>query len=412
MTSSSMRRSALLIFLLLASVAAADEVKTEFGGHTKLRLVGQSFPDDSLFKDLVGANALDVTADLRLSLAFKSGHWTFDSAYQLVGLQGDTIRSGGGLPNDDRRLFNLTDVLTEGGDSALLHRLDRLWVGYASEKTVVRFGRQALSWGNGLVYAPMDLVNPFNPAAIDTEYKAGDDMLYLQYLQDNGNDLQAAYVARRNPVTGDAEGDQATAAVKYHGFAGPAEFDLLVAQSYGDTTVGIGVGHPLGGAVWSADLVVTDASADTRMQFVSNLMYSWIWGGKNMSGALEYYYNGFGQESSRYDPAAIAGNPDLALRVARGELFTVGRHYLAANVLVEMTPLWTVTPTLLVNLGDPSALFQFVTSYSLSDNMTLLGSLNVPLGANGSEFGGIATAFPNRYLSVDAGVFAQIAWYF
>ena len=44
--------------------------------------------------------------------------------------------------------------------------------------------------------------------------------------------------------------------------------------------------------------------------------------------------------------------------------------------------------------------------------MTLLGSLNVPLGANGSEFGGIATAFPNRYLSVDANVFAQIAWYF
>jgi hypothetical protein len=77
-----------------------------------------------------------------------------------------------------------------------------------------------------------------------------------------------------------------------------------------------------------------------------------------------------------------------------------------------MTPLWSVTPTLLVNVGDPSALFQFVTSYSLSDNMTLLGSLNLPIGANGSEFGGVETAVANRYLSVDAGVFAQIAWYF
>jgi hypothetical protein len=38
----------------------------------------------------------------------------------------------------------------------------------------------------------MDLVNPFDPASIDTEYKAGDDMLYVQYLQDNGNDMQAA----------------------------------------------------------------------------------------------------------------------------------------------------------------------------------------------------------------------------
>ena len=29
---------------------------------------------------------------------------------------------------------------------------------------MVRVGRQALSWGNGLSYAPMDLVNPFDPA--------------------------------------------------------------------------------------------------------------------------------------------------------------------------------------------------------------------------------------------------------
>jgi hypothetical protein len=327
-------------------------------------------------------------------------------------LQGDSLALRGGPPNDDRRLFNFSDVITEGGDSAILHRLDRFWVGYTSEKTVVRLGRQALSWGNGLVYAPMDLVNPFNPAAIDTEYKAGDDMLYLQYLQDNGNDIQMAYVARRDPLTGDVEADHATAAAKYHGFAGVAEFDLLIAHSYGDTVIGIGAGHPVGGAVWSADLVVTDTELDTRVQVVTNLMYSWILGGKNMSGAVEYYYNGFGQGSGRYDPASMAGNPDLAARLSRGELFTAGRHYVAGNVMVEMTPLWTLTPTLLVNATDPSALFQLVSSYSLSDNATLLGSLNLPVGPNGSEFGGVETAFPDRYLSIDAGLFLQVAWYF
>jgi hypothetical protein len=407
-----MRRSVPLIFLLLAAVAAAEDVKTEFGGHTKLRVVGQSFPENSLYRDLAGASAFDTTAELRLNLKLNSGYWTFDSAYQLVGLQGDSLALRGGPPNDDRRLFNFSDVITEGGDSAILHRLDRFWVRYTSEKTVVRLGRQALSWGNGLVYAPMDLVNPFNPAAIDTEYKAGDDMLYLQYLQDNGNDIQMAYVARRDPLTGDVEADHATAAAKYHGFAGVAEFDLLIAHSYGDTVIGIGAGHPVGGAVWSADLVVTDTELDTRVQVVTNLMYSWILGGKNMSGAVEYYYNGFGQGSGRYDPASMAGNPDLAARLSRGELFTAGRHYVAGNVMVEMTPLWTLTPTLLVNATDPSALFQLVSSYSLSDNATLLGSLNLPVGPNGSEFGGVETAFPDRYLSIDAGLFLQVAWYF
>ena len=407
-----MLRSLILALLLLASIAVADDVKSEFGGHTKFRLVGRSFPDNSLFRDQVGSEALDITAALRLNLKLTSGHWTFDSAYQLAGLQGDSFRLGGGLPSDDRRLFDFSDVISEGSDSAILHRLDRFWIGFASEKTVVRLGRQALSWGNGLAYAPMDLVNPFNPASIDTEYKAGDDMMYLQYLQDNGNDVQAAYVARRNLASGDVEADEATAAVKYQGFAGEGEFDLLLARGYGDTVLGVGMSHAIGGAVWSADLVVTDTDADTYAQFVTNLMYSWVWKDTNMSGGFEYYFNGFGQMGSRYGPASMAANPDLLARLLRGELFTAGRHYLAANVMMELTPLWTLTPTLLVNAADPSSLFQLVTNYSLSDNMTFLASLNVPLGASGSEFGGIETGVPNRYLSTDAGLFAQIAWYF
>jgi hypothetical protein len=406
-----MRLSAALIFLALATTAGADELATEFGGHTKFRAVNQSYPEDSLFRDFVGSDLLDVGADLRLKLKLNSDRWTFDTAYQLVGLQGDGLKLTG-PPNDDRRQLDLTHIISEGSDSAILHRLDRLWLGYTSEKAVIRLGRQALSWGNGLAYAPMDLVNPFDPASIDTEYKAGDDMLYVQYLQDSGNDIQEAYVFRRNVVTGESTSDAATAAIKYHGFAGDAEYDLLVARSYGDAVIGVGAGRGIGGAVWSADLVVTDTELDTYVQFVTNAMYSWVWGGKNMSGSLEYYFNGFGQRGGRYDPAGLAGNPDLLVRVSRGELFTLGRHYLSANVMIEMSPLWILTPTVFMNVEDPSALFQLVTTYSLSDNITFLGSVNIPVGPSGSEFGGIESGVPDRYLSTGMGLFAQFAWYF
>ena len=76
-----------------------------------------------------------------------------------------------------------------------------------------------------------------------------------------------------------------------------------------------------------------------------------------------------------------------------------------------MTPLWSLTPTLLANIADPSALLQLVTSFSLSDDMTFLASLNLPLGRNGSEFGGIESG-DSLYLSTGPGVFAQLAWYF
>ena len=397
-----MRPELILILLLLPAFAGADQVSTDFGGHTKLRVVGQSYPSDSVYYDLAGSSAFDTSAALRLKLNLRSGGWTFDSAYQLIGLHSETLTLRG-LPNDDHRFLDLTDVIDSSDDAALLHRLDRLWVGYASEKTVLRFGRQALSWGNGLAYAPMDLVNPFDPAAIDTEYKTGDDMLYLQYLQDNGNDIQAAWVLRRDLVSGDVESDASTMAVKYHGFAGAAEFDLLVAQSYGDAVLGVGASRGIGGAVWSADLVVTDTDRDTYAQFVTNLMYSWIWAGRNMSGALEYYFNDFGGDLT---------NPDLLDRLLRGELYATGRHYIAANVLIEMSPLWSVQPTALWNLEDPSALLQLVTTYSLGDNLAFLASLNVPLGPNGTEFGGLEVAIPDRYLSFDASLFAQLAWYF
>ncbi len=80
--------------------------------------------------------------------------------------------------------------------------------------------------------------------------------------------------------------------------------------------------------------------------------------------------------------------------------------------MIEMSPLWTITPTLIGNVDDPSALFQFVTQYSLGDDLTFLGSLNIPFGSNGTEFGGPESGVPGRYLSFDAGVFAQLAWYF
>ena len=380
MTSTKMRPSYAFLLLVVSTVALADGNSYEFGGHSKLRLLAQSYPDDSLFRDVIGANSVDGAGELRLDFSARRDKWSLHADYQLIAINSDFLVAG--LPKDDNRLFDLTSVLDDSEKNAVLHRLDRFWVGYAGEKTVVRFGRQALSWGNGLIYAPMDLVNPFDPATIDTEYKTGDDMLYLQYLRDGGDDVQGAIVFRRNVLTGDVESGEATVALKYHGFAGEHEYDVLVAENYDNTVVGVGHARSAGGAIWRGDVVVTDSSDDTYVEVVTNLSYSWVWGARNMSGAVEYYYDGF------------------------------DRHYVAGSLTIEMSPLWMLMPTLLSNVNDPGGLLQVVTQYSLSDNMTFLGSLNIPLGANGTEFGGPDSGVPGRYLSTEAGIFAQLAWYF
>ena len=398
----------------------AQETKYDFGGHTKGRLLGQTFPDNSAFKQLAGSSSLDIESDLRLNLEASRGRWSFDAAYQLFAGYGDRINPAGQLPggpgnrlaNDDRRFFNLTKTIDDDGKFVALHRLDRLWVGYANDKAVVRLGRQALSWGNGLFFSPMDIVNPFDPTTIDTEYKAGDDMLYGQYLRDNGDDIQVSYVARRDIVSGDAKFDESTAAVKYHGIAGNAEYDLLVASHYGEATLAVGGNRSIGGAVWRGDLVVTDAASGSKVQFVTNLSYSWVWGGKNVSGLVEYYFDEFGQPAGHYDSSSLAQNPVLLQRLARGQSFTIGRHYVAGGLTIEMTPLWILAPNVFANAEDGSALLQIVTRNNLSEDMEFIGALNIPLGPDGSEYGGIALDIPGVFLSTDLALFAQMAWYF
>jgi hypothetical protein len=292
-----------------------------------------------------------------------------------------------------------------------VHRLDRIYLGITGKKTVVRIGRQAVSWGNGLIYTVMDFFNPFDPAAVDKEYKTGDDMLYGQYLKQNGDDIQAVWVVRRD-IDGNVSSDVDSIAAKYHGFSGDREYDLLLAQHFDDTIIALGGLTDISGALWRGDITLTDTQSDNVFSLVTSLTYSWVGWGHNISGIAEYFYNGFGQADENYSPAALAANPDLVERLARGELFTLGRHYLALSALIEMTPLWLVTPNAFINIGDGSLLAQLVTSYDLKQDLQILAALSVPVGAAGTEYGGIDSGIAGKQLSSGASIYAQLAWYF
>ncbi len=414
-----MRLERLAPLLLLALAGTSPAADSEFSGHIKARALAERFPSDSLFADLAGSQSLDLESDLRLNLRWRDRAWSVEANAQLFALHGDRIEYTRNLignlafpvqrlPDDARRLFDLTTVLSDSGKTATLARFDRMSLTWTGEKAVLRFGRQALSWGNGLFYGPMDLVNPFDPATIDTEFKVGDDMLYAQYLKDNGNDVQAAWVVRRDPASGRIAGDTATHAVKYHGLAGAAEYDLLLAHHYGDAVLGVGGSAGVGGAVVRGDVVLTRTSGRAYAQFVSSINYSWTALSKNVTGGIEYYFNGFGSGGT-YAPGT---RPALDERLARGELFTLGRHYLAATLTIEVSPLWTVSPLVLTNLRDPSALLQLTTQGSLSDDAVFIATLSVPTGPAGSEFGGIEAGPPGQTLARGPSVFLQLAWYF
>ena len=99
---------------------------------------------------------------------------------------------------------------------------------------------------------------------------------------------------------------------------------------------------------------------------------------------VEYYFKGLGQDD--YQDAVL--DPAIAERVARGELFALGRNYLSGHIQLELHPLFKVFVTSINNVEDPSGILQPHATWDITQNLQLTGGVNVSYGAKGTEFGG------------------------
>jgi hypothetical protein len=415
------RRAAILLTAVLLCAAAEKLPAWELRGHVKPQALVTDIPANSLLQDLTEDPSRDIGIDARVNLGDAADNWSWQADYQFLAQQGDQTelsqQSGfpgfapKPIPDDERRVFDLTHRSSPRDDRVVAHRIDRLYLGYTTERSVFKIGRQAVSWGNGLIYNPVDFFNPFDPAAIDTEYKTGDDMLYSQYLFDSGDDLQAVWVGRRND-DGKVTNEVSSIAAKYHLFSGTREMDLLAARHYGEDILAVGGSIDIGGAVWRGDLMLTDSGDEGVTSAVLSWSYSLVAWQKNTSAIVEYFHNGFGIDDGNYDPEALAANPGLTARLQRGELFTLAQNYLGAAVTVELSPLWILTTSLFDNLDDNSLLLQLSSRHDLEQDLQLLLALNLPQGDDGSEFGGIDPGIDGRPLAYGASAFAQLGWYF
>ncbi|PLW82178.1 hypothetical protein CWI75_10340 [Kineobactrum sediminis] len=413
----------------LRATAVEGMPDPDIHGHVKYRYLTARYPEHSIYHHWYGETSSDHLLDSRFKFSFREGRFDLQVDYQIQALHSDLLRTrqvtgspqpGQAYPEDDRRFVDLTKVVSEGRDTAILHRLDRFNIGYSSDQLVLRAGRQVLSWGNGLMFNPVDFFNPFDPVALDTEYKVGDDMLYGQYLFADGDDIQAVAVGRRNSRDS-VTADESSFVVKYHGWlddrvawvglAG-AELDLLAGVHFEQTILAAGLVKSMGGAIWRGDLMFTDTDEGGVLSAVANLSYSWTWGETNISGTAEYYHNGFGLDDGRYRLPRVLRDDALQARLGRGELFTLGRNYLGLAATIELTPLWLLTPTFLVNLDDQSALLQLGSRHDLAQDWHLIAALNLPLGPKGSEYGGIKSGFRDTTLASEGGLFVQLAYYF
>jgi hypothetical protein len=334
----------ILLYLLNITNVIAEE-DWSFGGHSKYHVIATD-------------NTVDHFLDLRLKAEKRWDRWQTNIHYEVLGFKGDEIGS---------------DVV---------QRLDRLFVAYNGEQVVLRFGRQAISWGNGLVFQPLDIFSPFSPTEIDKEYKTGDDMLYGQWLFENGDDLQLILLPRNKIES------ESSFALKYRGtYQDEWNFDLIAARHFDENVFGLGLSKNILEAMWRFDMSLTQLKdGDTAISLVTNINYSWVWFEKNFSGFIEYYHNGI-------DGIALQN------RLERGELYTQGSDYLSQGIQIELHPLFNIHATWINNLEDNNGIFQIRGIYDWAENLQLVAWLDETYGDT-AEF------------AIDRQAYMRVIYYF
>ncbi len=384
---------------------ATESTRMQWGGHIRLRGKGSLYEDDSIYEAIDDDPFFDGSAELRLKNRMDIGsRTTFETHYESIASGGDTrkndrelakrfggqpdVEAGTGEVSDKRRLMDLTGVIEDYDGHVWYHRLDRLVLTLRPSWGTVRLGRQALTWGNGMLFNPMDLFNPFAPTEVERDYKTGDDMASFTFnIQDFG-DWQILLVPRRDPDTGNAKWEETSVASKIHFASGVTEYDLMAAKHYEEEVLGFGATGYLGSAAWRTSLTTAFLPEGNGAHFTwdANLDYSWVWKDKNFYGVIELYYNGLGE--SDYSSAAV--DPVIAERLSRGEMFTLGRWYAAGQLQIELTPLLNFYVNVINNMEDPSGIVQPRLIWNMTQNSEITLGAGLPYGSSGAEFGGFS----------------------
>ena len=353
-----------------------------------------ALPSENYQRQLGGTPTIDNSADLRLMFKREFGplgieidhstNWTRGDAIGLALNESMTLDQ---TPStDDSRIFDLTWPISDSEKQRTIHRFDRLAFEYRKGSTAVTIGRQAVSWGSGFVFNPLDLFNPFAPTTVDTDYKSGDDLLSVEHLFANGSDLQILGVGHR--VGGELDGSSSSFGAKWHGFWGISELEFVLARHFEDEILGAMLRVPIGGAMIRSDLVGNRTKeGDWYYSGIVNADYSFGLFDRMAYVFMEYFHNDFGVRELDEDGVILP--QALSERLNRGELFNLMRDYVALGATYQWHPLLVQSTSVIVNLQDKSTLLQTSLSFDPGDHSRLELGFVASLGEEGKEFGGI-----------------------
>ncbi len=256
----------------------------------------------------------------------------------------------------------------------------RAWIGVEDEGGALRAGRQRIAWGTGKIWNPTDVLNPYQPTAIERDERRGVDALYAR--KGLGALGQAEFV-----WAGEDRWVDHQLLARGHGNLGGVDASLLGGKIAGSTAAFM-VGGDFAGTLadgtlhgewgyfhpqwrtpyWKAGVGWDYTFADETK----------VPGLKNAAFVFEYYHAGNGVTDTRkYD-----FQPVLA-----GKEVSVAQDYFGASVSKDLHPLLKLEAFALLNADDGSTFFTPSLTWNALNDLYLTFALQRFSGEKRTEYG-------------------------
>lgn len=386
-----MCRVARICYLVLLLTGISVQA-IESSGRVKLFSSAGSLPSTDVLQTNVGDILTDVRLDFRAMFKQTLGSFRidFEPTITWTGGEATSLLSSAGLPieqlpgNDSLRYFDWSNTVVDTKDHRVVTRVDRFAIRYRQMNWSLSAGRQAVSWGNGLTFQPLDLFSPFAPTTIDREFKPGVDSILFESLLGESAELQLLLIERR-----ENEGFESasTAAMKWHTRISEVGADLILAKHLDDEFVALSLSVPVMSSLLRVDTSRLCDQIDCYVSALANLDHTITVGPSLLYLFLEVYHNGLG-----LDAVTDEVDTSLAGRLARGELFTLLKNYASLGANVNWHPLWSQSLVLIKNLSDGSGLVQTAVNFEPGDASRIQFGVSKPFGKTNTEFGKQAVA--------------------
>jgi hypothetical protein len=276
------------------------------------------------------------------------------------------------------------------GTLAVSGRTDRLIVRLKLPHVDVTLGRQPITFGSGMFFTPLDLVNPFTPTTIDTEVKPGVDAIRVDgYV---GVSTRITAVAA---YAGAWEADGLAIAAAGQTTVGVTDLGLLYGFIHGDHVIGATVVSGIGpvGVHGDAALTIADPDTDDGVYFRGVLgAGGMVTSTTSLSG--EVYVQTLGTT----EPSELFVQM-MGPRYGRGELWLAGLGYYGLALDQEIVPVLHASLALIGSFTDASHLLTPSLRWSVSDNAEVAVGGFVGLGKRPGDVQAVTPTGPDGSLT-------------